>query len=68
MTRICDCKYGYCTGYLPKGLKVIRCVKKTNVTNEECPACEFYEVREPEKIKRSGKGCCGEGREESSNE
>ena len=42
---ICNCKFGYCTGYLPEGLKVIRCCKTTNITNEKCGECEHYEKR-----------------------
>jgi len=57
---ICNCKFGYCTGYLPEGLKAIRCCKTTNVTNAKCGECEHYEKRE--ETAPVADPCCGENK------
>jgi hypothetical protein len=48
----CDCEHGTCVGYLPKGLKALRCGKTRNVSNEKCgDGCKDYQKRkEPDRM------------------
>ena len=53
----CDCKHGYCTGYLPENLFVLQCTKTTDITSKQCP-CKQYEQRPPDSPTPDTPGCC----------